>query len=167
MLLKSISKASWSSGSGDLVLISYFTSFSCFLCLLTEEKEKNALMEQKLKEEEEKCFESERMMQAEKERQKDQMRQMQEKFSKELEQQQQETDRAIESKLKEQEEMIKKGFSEKADLLNEEIATLKKEKESSGGFMKEYVMPVLGAVAEILPTFLKYKVMMKGLKKVK
>ncbi len=122
-------------------------------------------MEQKIKEEVEKRIESERMMQAEKERQEDQMRQMQEKFSKELEQQQQETDRAIESKLMEQEEMIKKGFSEKADLLNEEIATLKKEKESSGGFMKEYVMPVLGAVAEILPTVLNYKVLMKGLKK--
>ncbi|XP_058604750.1 guanylate-binding protein 1-like isoform X1 [Onychostoma macrolepis] len=132
---------------------------------IQEEKEKNALMKQKLKEEEEKRIESERMMKAEKERQEDQMKQMQEKFNKELEQQQQEMDRAIESKLNEREEMIKKGFSEKAGLLNEEIVTLKKEKESSGGFMKEYVMPVLGAVAEILPTVLNYKVLMKGLKK--
>lgn len=94
------------------------------------------------------------------------MRQMQEKFNKELEQQQQEMDRAIESKLKEREEMLKKGFSEKVDLLDEEIANLKKEKESSGGLMKEYVVPILGAVAEILPTILNYKVLMKGLKKI-
>ncbi|KTF94916.1 hypothetical protein cypCar_00005926 [Cyprinus carpio] len=133
---------------------------------IQEEKEKNALLEQKYKEEEEKRIESERMMQAEKERQQDQMRQMQEKFNKELEQQQQEMDRAIESKLKEREEMLKKGFSEKVDLLDEEIANLKKEKESSGGLMKEYVVPILGAVAEILPTILNYKVLMKGLKKI-
>uniref|UniRef100_A0A8C2J4V1 Guanylate-binding protein 1-like n=1 Tax=Cyprinus carpio TaxID=7962 RepID=A0A8C2J4V1_CYPCA len=133
---------------------------------IQEEKEKNALLEQKYKEEEEKRIESERMMQAEKERQQDQMRQMQEKFNKELEQQQQEMDRAIESKLKEREEMLKKGFSEKVDLLNEEIANLKKEKESSGGVMKEYVVPLLGAVADILPTVLNYKVLMKGLKKI-
>ncbi|XP_016329552.1 guanylate-binding protein 4-like [Sinocyclocheilus anshuiensis] len=134
---------------------------------IEEERQKNALMKQKLKEEEEKRIESERMMQAEKERQKDQMRQMQEKFNKEKEQQQQEMDRAIESKLMEREEMLKKDMKDKADLLNEEITNLKKEKESSGGFMKEYVMPVLGAVAEILPTFLNYRVLMKGLKKVK
>uniref|UniRef100_A0A671K5A1 Guanylate binding protein 1 n=1 Tax=Sinocyclocheilus anshuiensis TaxID=1608454 RepID=A0A671K5A1_9TELE len=130
---------------------------------IQEEKEKNALLKQKYKEEEEKRIESERIMQAEKERQEDQMRQMQEKFNKELEQQQQEMDRAIESKLKEREEMLKKGFSEKADLLNEEIANLKKEKESSGGLMKEYVMPILGAVAEILPTVFNYKVLNKAL----
>uniref|UniRef100_A0A8C2DUK2 Guanylate-binding protein 1-like n=1 Tax=Cyprinus carpio TaxID=7962 RepID=A0A8C2DUK2_CYPCA len=134
---------------------------------IEEQKEKNALLEQKFKEEEEKRIESERMMQAEKERQQDQMRQMQEKFNKELEQQQQEMNRAIESKLMEREEMIKKNMTEKADLLNEEITNLKKEKENSGGFMKEYVMPFIGAVAEILPSVLNYRVLMKGLKKVK
>lgn len=105
------------------------------------------------------------MRKAENERQKDQMMQMQEKFKQELKEQQQEMDRAIESKLKEQAEMIKKGFSEKAELLNEEITNLKKEKESSGGFMKEYVKPILGAVAEMLPAVLNYKVLMKGLKR--
>ncbi|XP_026105134.1 guanylate-binding protein 1-like isoform X2 [Carassius auratus] len=134
--------------------------------MFQEEKEKNALLEQKYKEQEEKRMESERMLQAEKERQQDQMRQMQEKFNKELEQQKQEMDRAIESKLKEREEMLKKGFSEKADLLNEEIANLKKEKESSGGLMKEVVMPILGTLAEILPAILNYKVLMKGLKRI-
>ncbi len=159
MLLKSISKFRfWRFGSN------IHSQIFCFLCWLTEEKEKNALLEQKFQEEEEKRIESERMRKAEKERQDDQMMQMQEKFKQEL-QQQQEMDRAIESKLKEQEEMIKKGFSEKADLLNEEITNLKKEKESSGGFMKEYVTPILGVVAEMLPAVLNYKVLMKGLKR--
>ncbi|RXN34795.1 guanylate-binding 1-like protein [Labeo rohita] len=131
-----------------------------------EEKERRGLLEQKCKEEEEKRIESERMLQAEKERQEDRIRQMEEKFNQELEQQKQEMDRAIASKVKEQEEMLKKGFSEKAELLNEEITNLKKEKENSGGFMKEYVMPLLGAVTEMLPAVLNYRVLMKGLKKV-
>ncbi|XP_052403559.1 guanylate-binding protein 1-like isoform X4 [Carassius gibelio] len=131
---------------------------------MEEEQERNALLKQQLKEQEEKRIESERMMQAEKERQQDQIKQMQEKFNQELQQQQQEMDRAIESKMMEREEMIKKDMKEKADLLNEEITNLKKEKESSGGFMQEYVKPILGAVAEILPTFLNYRVMMQRLK---
>ncbi|XP_073691863.1 guanylate-binding protein 1-like [Garra rufa] len=133
---------------------------------IQEEKEKNALLQQNLKEEEEKRIESERMRKAEMERQEDQIKQMQEKFNKELEQQQQEMEKAIECKLNEQQEMVKKGFDERADLLNEEITSLKKEKESSGGFMKEYVMPLLGTVTELLPAFLNYRVLMKGLKKV-
>ncbi|KAK7163480.1 hypothetical protein R3I93_007516 [Phoxinus phoxinus] len=136
---------------------------------IQEGKEKNALLEQKCKEEEEKRIESERMAHAENERQKDRMRQMEEKFNEEKEQRQQEMDRAIESKLKEQAEMLNKGFREKAEFLDEEINNLKKEKEekekSSGGFLKEYLLPIAGAVSEILPSILHYKVLMKGLKR--
>ncbi|KAK9979973.1 hypothetical protein ABG768_013375 [Culter alburnus] len=136
---------------------------------IQEEKEKNALLEQKCKEEEEKRIESERMRVAENKRQEDQMRQMEEKFKQEMEQQQQEMDRAIESKLKEREELLNKGFKEKADLMYEEINNLKKEKEekekSSGGFMEKYVMPVVKVAADVLPSILQYKVLMKGLKK--
>ncbi|XP_039510485.1 guanylate-binding protein 1 [Pimephales promelas] len=133
---------------------------------IQEEKEKNALLERKYKEEEEKRIQVERMTQAEKERQEDRMRQMEEKFYQERDQLQKEMDRAIESKLKEQAEMLNKGFREKADFLNEEITNLKKEKEekSSEGFVKEYLTPIVGAVSEILPALLQYKVMMKGLK---
>ncbi|XP_056335455.1 guanylate-binding protein 1 [Danio aesculapii] len=128
---------------------------------LQEEKEMNALMQQKCEEEKEKRIEGERMMATEKVRQEDQIKQMQEKFEKEREQMQQETQKAIDSKLKEQEEMLNKGFKERADLLSEEIKDLKKEKK---GFMEEYVKPLLGAAVEILPTFLNYRVMMKGMK---
>ncbi|ROJ35277.1 Guanylate-binding protein 1 [Anabarilius grahami] len=136
---------------------------------IQEEKEKNALLKQKCKEEEEKLNESERMRVAENKRQEDQMRQMEEKFKQEMEQQQQEMDRAIESKLKEREELLNKGFKEKADLMYEEINNLKKENEerekSSGGFMEKFVMPVAKVVAGVLPSILQYRVLMKGIKK--
>uniref|UniRef100_A0A673INL4 Guanylate binding protein 1 n=1 Tax=Sinocyclocheilus rhinocerous TaxID=307959 RepID=A0A673INL4_9TELE len=87
-----------------------------------------------LKEEEEKRIESERMMETEKVRHEDRVKQMQESFNKEKEQQQQEMDGAIESKLKEQEEMLKKGFKDEAYNLKEEIKKLKDEKEHSHAF---------------------------------
>jgi len=146
--------------------LSIMFHISSLLFYLTEEKEKNALLERRYKEEEEKRIQVERMTQAEKERHEDRMRQMEEKFYQERDQLQKEMDRAIESKLKEQAEMLNKGFREKADFLNEEITNLKKEKEekSSEGFVKEYLTPIVGAVSEILPALLQYKVMMKGLK---
>ncbi|ROJ35280.1 Guanylate-binding protein 4 [Anabarilius grahami] len=135
---------------------------------------------------------TERMVHAERERQEDRMRQMEEKFKQELEQQEMDRcnrpsfntrcrwphitlgiselhglHRAIESKLKEWEDLLNKGFREKADLMDEEINNLKKEKEekSSGGFMKEYVMPIVGAVKDILPAVLQYKMLTKVFKK--
>ncbi|XP_051555410.1 guanylate-binding protein 1-like isoform X2 [Myxocyprinus asiaticus] len=133
---------------------------------IQEEKERASLMEQRCKEEEEKRIESERIMEIEKVRQEDRMRQMEEKFNHEMQQKQQEMDRALESKLKEQEELLNKGFKEKADFLEEEIRILKKEKEenSSGGFFKEYVMPLVNTVASLLPSILAHRVMMKSLK---
>uniref|UniRef100_A0A671L2B7 Guanylate-binding protein 1-like n=1 Tax=Sinocyclocheilus anshuiensis TaxID=1608454 RepID=A0A671L2B7_9TELE len=113
---------------------------------ILEEKENAALLKQKLKEEEEKRIESEKMMETEKVRHEDRVKQMQESFNKEKEQQQQEMDRAIESKLKEREEMLKKGFKDEAYNLKEEIKKLKDEKERShggGGIFKDYVMPFL------------------------
>ncbi|XP_051555413.1 guanylate-binding protein 1-like [Myxocyprinus asiaticus] len=132
---------------------------------IQEEKEKAALLEQKCKEEEEKRIESERMMVVEKKRQEDRMRQMEEKMKQEMQQQQQEMDRALESKLKEQEEMLKKGFKERADFLGEEIKNLKKEKEENSGAFKQYVMPLLSTVANVLPSLLQYKMMKSVLKK--
>ncbi|KAK2900653.1 hypothetical protein Q8A67_008768 [Cirrhinus molitorella] len=89
---------------------------------IKKEMEKAALLEQKSKEEEEKRIECEQMMETENARHKDRVKQLEEKFQKEKEQQQQqEMDRAIESKLKEQAEMLKIGFKDEADNLKEEI----------------------------------------------
>ncbi|XP_073705468.1 guanylate-binding protein 3-like [Garra rufa] len=111
-------------------------------------KEKEALLEQKSKEEEEKRIECERMMEAENARHEDRVKQLEEKFKKEQEQQQQELDRAIQSKLKVHEEMLKKGFKDEADSLKEEINKLNDEKKNlqGGNFFKDYVMPFLSVV---------------------
>lgn len=104
----------------------YHISFNS-LSILTECPEEDAaLLEQKSKEEEKKQIESKQMMETEKVRHEDSVKQMHESFNTEL--QQQEMDRAIYSKLKKREEMLKKDLKEKTDLLNEEIIKLKNEK---------------------------------------
>uniref|UniRef100_A0A672T9F3 Guanylate-binding protein 1-like n=1 Tax=Sinocyclocheilus grahami TaxID=75366 RepID=A0A672T9F3_SINGR len=131
-----------------------------------KKKEKATLLEQKLKEEEEKRIENDRMMETENMRHEDMVKQMQEKFNKELEQQQQERDRAIESKLKEQEEMLKKGFNQKAENLEEEIKKLNNEKKrlSGGSIFKDYVMPFLRPLVEMVPNLLMQRLMLNSLK---
>uniref|UniRef100_A0A671K7A4 Guanylate binding protein 1 n=1 Tax=Sinocyclocheilus anshuiensis TaxID=1608454 RepID=A0A671K7A4_9TELE len=114
-----------------------------------KKNEKATLLEQK--EEEEKRIENDRMMETEKVRHEDMVKQMQEKFNKELEQRQHERDRAIESKLKEQEEMLKKGFKQKERL-------------SGGGIFKDYVMPFLRPLVEMVPNLLMQRSMLKSLK---
>uniref|UniRef100_A0A8C1V7X4 Guanylate binding protein 1 n=1 Tax=Cyprinus carpio TaxID=7962 RepID=A0A8C1V7X4_CYPCA len=134
---------------------------------INKEKENAALLKQKLKEEEEKRIESEKMMETEKARHEDRVKQMQESFKKEKQQQQQEMDRAIDSKLKEQEEMLKKGFKEEAYNLKEEIKKLKNEKERlhGGGIFKDYVMPFLCPLVETVPNLLMQRSMIKSLTK--
>ncbi|XP_065122843.1 guanylate-binding protein 2-like isoform X5 [Paramisgurnus dabryanus] len=134
---------------------------------IQEEKVKASLLEQKCKEEEEKRIESERMHEMEQERHEDRIKQMEEKFNKEREQLQEETERAIESKLKEREAYLNKGFKEKAELLEEEIKNLKKQQheEKCGGWFKECVMPLVSTFTSILPNLLQYKLMMKRLSK--
>uniref|UniRef100_A0A671K2C4 Guanylate-binding protein 1-like n=1 Tax=Sinocyclocheilus anshuiensis TaxID=1608454 RepID=A0A671K2C4_9TELE len=125
---------------------------------IQEEKEKSALLEQRCKEEEEKIIVRERMLQEERKQHADRMQQIQEKFKSEIEQQQQELDRAMESKLKEMEELLMKGFKEKADLLEEEINDLKKEKEekSSSRFM-DVMMVLLSNMEKLLPLMLEFR----------
>ncbi|XP_056600348.1 guanylate-binding protein 1 [Triplophysa dalaica] len=133
---------------------------------IQEEKEKAALLEQKCKEEEEKRIDYEHKMEVEEERQKDRMKQIEEKFRKEMEQQQEEMERAVESKVKEREALMDKGFKEKAELMEDEIKNLKKQQEekSSGGWFKEYVLPIVKTCADLLPTVLQHRFMMKRLK---
>ncbi|XP_065122862.1 guanylate-binding protein 2-like [Paramisgurnus dabryanus] len=115
-----------------------------------EEREKKTLLEQKCKEEEEKRIEGELLLEAEKKRQEEIKIQMEEKFGKEIKQQQEEIERAVCSKLKEHEELLKKGFNEKADLLGQEIKKLQEEKESIGEVVGKFV----GNVVDIVPNLL-------------
>lgn len=148
------------------VILSFSFHILSVLTECSEEKENAALQEQKLKEEKEKRIESETIIEKEKSRHEDRVKQIQESFKQELQQQQQEMDGAIESKLKEQEEMIKKGFKDEADNIKEEIKTLKDEKKHShgGNIFKDYVMPFLCPLVEMVPNLLMQRSMMKSLK---
>ncbi|XP_030640312.1 guanylate-binding protein 1-like [Chanos chanos] len=132
---------------------------------IQEERERTALMEQRVKAEQEKKEEMEKSIEEERRSQRERLKQMEEKMEEERRQQQKEMQLAIESKLKEQRDLLEKGFKEKADLLNEEIQQLKKEKtKSSGGVFKDFVMPLLKTGTEVFSTFLQYKTMGKVLK---
>ncbi|XP_050980294.1 guanylate-binding protein 2-like [Labeo rohita] len=125
---------------------------------IQEEKEKTALLEQRCKEEEEKRIERELMLQEERKQHADRMQQMQEKFKSEMEQQQQEMDRALESKMMELGGLLNKGFKEKANLLEEEINNLKREKEEKGsGGLKDLMMVLLSNMEKLLPLILEFR----------
>ncbi|XP_030640321.1 guanylate-binding protein 1-like [Chanos chanos] len=132
---------------------------------MQEERERTALMEQRVRAEQEKKEEMEKSIEEMRRSYEERVKQMEEKMEEERRQQQKEMELAIESKLKEQSNLLEKGFKEKADLLNEEIQQLKKEKtKSSGGVFKTFVMPLLKTGSEVFSTFLQYKTMGKLLK---
>ncbi|XP_030641365.1 guanylate-binding protein 1-like [Chanos chanos] len=133
--------------------------------MMQEERERTALMEQRVKAEQEKKEKMEKSIEEVRRSYEERMKQMEEKMEEERHQQQKEMELAIESKLKEQSNLLEKGFKEKADLLNEEIQQLRKEKsESSGGAFKNIVMPLLKTGVEVFSTFLQYKTMGKAFK---
>uniref|UniRef100_W5L2V8 Guanylate binding protein 1 n=1 Tax=Astyanax mexicanus TaxID=7994 RepID=W5L2V8_ASTMX len=79
--------------------------------------------------------------------------------------QQEEMNQAIQRKMAEQEILMKNQFKEKAELLGQEIQQLKKEKEeSSKGFFKDVLMPLIGVGKGVLSDVLNYKIMRKTLK---
>lgn len=138
---------------------SHLFVFSLYVSIKrSEEKEKTALLEQRCKEEEEKRIERELMLQEERKQHADRMQQMQEKFKSEMEQQQQEMDRALESKMMELGGLLNKGFKEKANLLEEEINNLKREKEEKGsGGLKDLMMVLLSNMEKLLPLILEFR----------
>ncbi|XP_017350939.1 guanylate-binding protein 1-like [Ictalurus punctatus] len=131
---------------------------------IQEEKEQAALLEQQCKVEQERKMEMEQLMQEEKLLHEQRLQQLEEKFEEENIQQQQELERAVESKLTEQKELVRKGFEEKAQLMGLEIEQLKKEKDKqSGSVFKDYVMPLINTAKDVFSTFLEYKLMKNGL----
>ena len=90
---------------------------------------------------------------------------LQEKMEEEKKLQHEELDRALESKLKEQREMMEKGFKDQAEMLGQDIKDIQKEKqqnqEAKPGFFKEYIVPIVKVGGNVLSTFLQYKAMGK------
>ncbi|XP_053342295.1 guanylate-binding protein 1-like [Clarias gariepinus] len=127
-----------------------------------EEKEQAAVLEQQCKAEQKRNLELEQLMQEEKANHKQRMQQLEMKFEEERLQQQQELDRAVESKMAEQNELLTKGFLEKAQVLELEIEQLKKEKDKqSDNFFKNYIMPIVDIARDVFSIVLQYELMKK------
>ncbi|KAL0194806.1 hypothetical protein M9458_008378 [Cirrhinus mrigala] len=88
--------------------------------------EKAALLHQEIKAKEEKQRQLEEKMEAERQSNKERMRQMKEKMDEETRLQREEFERAMDSNLREQADLLKKGFNEKADRMRQEIEEFKK-----------------------------------------
>ncbi|RXN12691.1 guanylate-binding 1-like protein [Labeo rohita] len=93
---------------------------------IKEQNEKAVLLEQEIKAKEEKQRQLEEKMEAERRSNKERMRQMKEKMDEEMRLQREEAERAMNSKLREQADLLKKGFKEKADRMRQEIEEFKK-----------------------------------------
>ncbi|KAF4076587.1 hypothetical protein AMELA_G00216770 [Ameiurus melas] len=131
---------------------------------IQEEKEQAALLEQQCKVAQKRKLEMEQLMQEERENHVQRLQQLERKFDEEKLQQQQEQDRALDSKLAEHEELMTKGFKEKAQMLELEIEQLKEEKnKQSGSVFKDYVMPFVDTAKEVFSTYLQYKILRKSL----
>ncbi|XP_076139387.1 guanylate-binding protein 3-like [Alosa pseudoharengus] len=104
--------------------------------------------------------------------QEERIRRMEEKMEEEKRLQREELKRALESKLKEQQEMMEKGFRDKAEIMKQEIEQLKREKEkqkeldmememekeAGPGVFEKYIVPVAKIGASVLSSYLLYKV---------
>ncbi|KAM9439442.1 guanylate-binding protein 2-like isoform 1-T6 [Clarias gariepinus] len=131
-----------------------------------EEREQAAVFEQQCKAEQKRNLEMGQLMDEEKKHHKERMQQLEMKFEEEKLQQQQELDRAVESKMAEQKDLLTKGFQEKAQVLELEIEHLKKEKDKqSDNVFKNYIMPIVDVAKDVFSTVLQYKLMKKSLKR--
>lgn len=94
---------------------------------LAAEKERAVLMEQQMAADEEKRIQMEQQLKDQERSHQENMLQLQEKMVEEAESIKKEAEKALNCKLKEQQELLSKGFTEKAKLMEEEITGLKKE----------------------------------------
>ncbi|KAL0194988.1 hypothetical protein M9458_008560, partial [Cirrhinus mrigala] len=79
------------------------------------------LLEQEIKAKEEKQRQLEEKMEAERQSNEERMRQMKEKMDEEMRLQRKEFERAMDSNLRKQADLMQKGFNEKADRMRQEI----------------------------------------------
>ncbi|XP_077065468.1 guanylate-binding protein 4-like isoform X1 [Siphateles boraxobius] len=94
---------------------------------IKEETEKSALLEQEIKAKEEKQRQLVEKMEAERRSNEERMRQMKEKMDEEIRLQREEAERAMDSKLREQADLLEKGFKEKADRMSQEMEEFKRQ----------------------------------------
>ncbi|XP_067399725.1 guanylate-binding protein 1-like [Emydura macquarii macquarii] len=95
--------------------------------VLAEEKQRAEMLEQQRKVAEEKQLQTEQLMKDQERSHQENVRQLEAKLAEEMASAQQEAERALECKLTEHEAMLQQGFKEKAKMMEEEIAELRKE----------------------------------------
>ncbi|RXN38756.1 guanylate-binding 1-like protein [Labeo rohita] len=93
---------------------------------IKEQNEKAVLLEQEIKTNKEKQRQLEEKMDTERQSNEERMRQMKEKMDEEMRLLKEEAERAMDSKLKEQADLLKTGFNEKAEMMSQEIEEFKK-----------------------------------------
>ncbi|TTH23531.1 Guanylate-binding protein 1 [Bagarius yarrelli] len=129
-----------------------------------KEKEQAELLRQQCKAEEQRKQEMEQLMKEEKDHYQQRIQQLEKKFKEEQFLQQLELERALESKLNEQKQLVEKGFNEKSKQMEQEIEQLKREKEKqSYNVLSDLIMPLVDTAANVLSTVLQYKLTRKGL----
>ncbi|XP_048008541.1 guanylate-binding protein 1-like isoform X2 [Megalobrama amblycephala] len=93
---------------------------------IMQQKEEKALLKQEVKAKDKKQQQLEEKMETERQTNEERMRQMKEKMKEEMKLQREEADRAMDSKLREQADLLEKGFKEKADRMSQEIEEFKR-----------------------------------------
>uniref|UniRef100_A0A673MKM0 Guanylate-binding protein 1-like n=1 Tax=Sinocyclocheilus rhinocerous TaxID=307959 RepID=A0A673MKM0_9TELE len=98
---------------------------------IKKEKEKAALLEQEIKARDKKQRQLEEKMEAERQSNEERMRQMKEKMDEEMKLQREEAERAMDSKLREQADLLERSFKEKVDRMRQEIEEFKRQNAES------------------------------------
>ncbi|XP_043358219.1 guanylate-binding protein 1-like [Dermochelys coriacea] len=117
---------------------------------VAEEKQKAELLEQQWKVAEEKQLQTEQLLKDQERSHQENVKQLEAKVAEELASARQEAERALESKLKEQEAMLQKGFVEKARLMEDKISGLKREISSAS--KTDFLSDLFGTIREALRT---------------
>ncbi|XP_069497001.1 guanylate-binding protein 1-like [Ambystoma mexicanum] len=132
---------------------------------LADEKERAALMEQEKKAADERNLQAEQLLKDQERSHQENMAQMQAKMVEEAENIRKEAEKALESKLKLQEELIEKGFQDKATMMQNEIANLRSEVNESK--KKDHILGIVRSVGEGLVHACKIVRIFKSPKKIK
>ncbi|XP_063069927.1 guanylate-binding protein 1-like [Engraulis encrasicolus] len=106
---------------------------------ICEERERAVLMEQEVRAAQEQQRLLEEKMEAEKRSGEERMRQLKVKMEEDLKNQQMENQKAMDAKLREQAQLLEKGFQDKADKMGREMEeTRRKAEEASAANMKQF-----------------------------
>ncbi|KAG7469196.1 hypothetical protein MATL_G00126420 [Megalops atlanticus] len=120
-----------------------------------EEKQRTAMLEQEKRNETERLQQAEKMLKDQEECHQETMCQLQAKKEQEAAEAKREMERALESKLQEQQQLMAKGFREKEEAMREEIQTLREMEQARQREQMEQQQKVLQRLTETLSSVAK------------